>query len=111
MTDTPPREDDASERPNSGATAVRPDAFDTITATAETVQRAEAESYTFAPAAAGRVNVRNDSHDDPGGHIYTVMLLDGLPARCTCPADRYHDGACKHRVALALAAQSTTEDG
>jgi len=26
----------------------------------------------------------------------------GIPSDCTCPADTYQEGACKHRVAVAI---------
>ncbi|WP_306061847.1 SWIM zinc finger family protein [Natronococcus wangiae] len=29
-------------------------------------------------------------------------MEDGLPHSCTCSADEHHQGACKHRVAVAI---------
>ncbi|WP_321169547.1 SWIM zinc finger family protein [Halorarum halophilum] len=29
-------------------------------------------------------------------------MSDGLPAHCDCPADAASEGACKHRVAVAI---------
>ena len=46
--------------------------------------------------------VRNESHADPAQHEYTVTVEDGVPVECTCPADAHFDGACKHRVAVAI---------
>ncbi|WP_135303734.1 SWIM zinc finger family protein [Haloarcula amylovorans] len=48
------------------------------------------------------VLVRNESHADPEDHEYTVTVEDGVPVACTCPADTRFDGACKHRVAVAI---------
>jgi hypothetical protein len=46
--------------------------------------------------------VTNASHADPSEHEYTVRVVDGFPTSCTCPADEHYDGACKHRVAVAI---------
>jgi len=32
----------------------------------------------------------------------TASLVDGVPETCECPADTVSDGACKHRVAVAI---------
>ncbi|MBX0298306.1 SWIM zinc finger family protein [Haloarcula nitratireducens] len=48
------------------------------------------------------VLVRNESHANPKDHEYTVTVEDGVPVACTCPADARFDGACKHRVAVAI---------
>lgn len=51
-------------------------------------------------AGVGRVNVRNDSYgDESGNHIYTVRVKNGETFECTCPADEYQPGPCKHRLA------------
>jgi uncharacterized Zn finger protein len=31
-----------------------------------------------------------------------VTVVNGVPTSCTCPADEHFDGACKHRVAVAI---------
>src|SRR6056297_745453 len=59
----------------------------------------EAFEYTLTPEG---VTVRNGSHADPENHEYLVTVRDGLPIACTCPADARFDGACKHRVAVAI---------
>ncbi|MFC6974421.1 SWIM zinc finger family protein [Halomicroarcula sp. GCM10025709] len=46
--------------------------------------------------------VRNESHATPEDHQYAVSIDDGIPVSCTCPADTRFDGACKHRVAVAI---------
>ncbi|MFC7076822.1 SWIM zinc finger family protein [Haloarcula halophila] len=46
--------------------------------------------------------VRNESHATPSDHEYLVTVEDGLPMSCSCPADTSFDGACKHRVAVAI---------
>lgn len=43
-----------------------------------------------------------ESWDDPEDHEYRVSVVDGVPTVCECPADRYHDEVCKHRVAVAI---------
>jgi hypothetical protein len=48
------------------------------------------------------VRVRNVSYATPDTHEYLVTVRDGLPVACTCPADDRFDGACKHRVAVAI---------
>ena len=65
-------------------------------------ERTGAETETFAFAAvpdAGRVNVANQSYDDVAAHTYTVSVDDRGHATtsCTCPADTYQQGKCKHR--------------
>jgi hypothetical protein len=71
--------------------------------TEKTGKRAVYEEFTFEPRAGGDVVVTNDSHGDDGEeHTYTVHVTSGIPSDCTCPADEYHEGACKHRVAVAL---------
>ena len=50
---------------------------------------------------AGRVNIRNDSYgDDSSNHIYNVRVERGETVECTCPADKYQSGPCKHRIAI-----------
>jgi len=79
------------------------DAVDALEFTEKTGKRAVYEAFTFRPQSAGDVVVENDSHGDDGEeHRYTVHVVGGLPSDCTCPADEYHEGACKHRVALAM---------
>jgi len=80
------------------------DAVDVLEFTPETGKRAVFEEFEFRPQGGGDVEVENKSHGDDGDdHTYTVRVVGGLPSDCGCPADTYHDGACKHRVALALA--------
>ncbi len=51
----------------------------------------------------GRVvsNVRNNSHEEPGEHVYPLFFEvqnESVEAvECGCPADEYHAGPCKHR--------------
>ncbi|RXK47036.1 SWIM zinc finger family protein [Halorientalis pallida] len=59
----------------------------------------EAFEYTLTPEG---VQVRNGSHANPEDHEYLVTVQDGLPTHCTCPADARFEGACKHRVAVAI---------
>ncbi|WP_336000165.1 SWIM zinc finger family protein [Halorientalis halophila] len=59
----------------------------------------EAFEYTLTP---GGVQVRNGSYANPEDHEYLITIRDGLPTHCTCPADARFEGACKHRVAVAI---------
>lgn len=68
---------------------------------ARVAKRAQYEAFEFTIEDEG-VRVRNNSHADPAEHEYRVQVSDGLPASCTCPADDHYDGACKHRVAVAM---------
>jgi hypothetical protein len=64
-------------------------------------KRAQYEAFEFALVPDG-VLVRNNSYADPENHEYVVTIRDGVPIACTCPADVRFDGACKHRVAVAM---------
>jgi len=64
-------------------------------------KRAQYEAFEFSLTDGG-VLVRNGSHPDPSDHEYLVTVTDGVPSTCECPADAQYDGACKHRVAVAI---------
>ncbi|MFB6177036.1 MAG: SWIM zinc finger family protein [Halobaculum sp.] len=64
-------------------------------------KRAQYEAFEFT-LVDGDVRVRNGSHANPSEHEYLVTVEDGLPAACECPADDAYEGACKHRVAVAI---------
>lgn len=64
-------------------------------------KRAQYEAFEFAVVDGG-VRVRNGSYANPAEHQYHVTVQDGLPTQCECPADERFDGACKHRVAVAI---------
>jgi hypothetical protein len=63
--------------------------------------RAQYEEFSFTATAEG-VYVRNLSHANPREHEYLVIVDDGVPSRCTCPADHRFEAACKHRLAVAI---------
>jgi len=65
-------------------------------------KRAQWEAFEFTVLGGGDVEVVNASHDDKGEHTYIVHVEGGIPSDCTCPADTYQEGACKHRVAVAI---------
>ncbi|WP_136717356.1 SWIM zinc finger family protein [Halorientalis salina] len=65
------------------------------------VKRAQYEAFEYTLTPEG-VHIRNGSHADPENHEYLVTVHDGLPTACTCPADARFEGACKHRVAVAI---------
>ncbi|WP_254544605.1 SWIM zinc finger family protein [Halomarina pelagica] len=69
--------------------------------TTRTIKRAQYEAFEFQLRPTG-VLVRNGSHATPEEHEYLVRMHDGVPVRCTCPADRTYSGACKHRIAVAI---------
>ncbi|ELZ20857.1 zinc finger SWIM domain protein [Halosimplex carlsbadense 2-9-1] len=64
-------------------------------------KRAQYEAFEFTLTDGGVV-VRNGSHPDPSEHEYRVSVADGVPMACECPADERYEGACKHRVAVAI---------
>lgn len=69
--------------------------------TTRVVKRAQYEAFEFT-VDGDDVQVRNCSHVDPSEHEYCVIVRDGLPVSCSCPADTRFDEACKHRVAVAI---------
>ena len=48
----------------------------------------------------GYVNVRNDSHDNPGEHIHSVHVTNGEADGCSCKHATYRDAHCKHQIAV-----------
>jgi hypothetical protein len=65
------------------------------------LKRAQYEAFEF--SVDGRtVHVRNGSHANPAEHEYEITVEAGVPTACTCPADDRYDGACKHRVGVAI---------
>lgn len=63
------------------------------------------ETFAFAPIEdSGRVNISNLSYgeDETAEHTYTVTVDDRGHATtgCTCPAEKYNPGPCKHREAV-----------
>lgn len=69
---------------------------------ASTSKRAQYEVFDFELEAPGLVTVRNESHENADEHSYRVNVEDGVPVACECLSDTYHNGACKHRVAVAI---------
>lgn len=65
------------------------------------VKRAQYEAFSIS-LDGETVRIRNESHANPADHEYHVTVDDGVPVDCTCPADEQFDGACKHRVAVAI---------
>ena len=66
-----------------------------------TEQRAQWESFAFTVPAANVVKVENQSYgDESADHRYLVNVADGEAVSCSCPADKYHPDACKHRLAV-----------
>lgn len=77
-------------------------AIDALEFDASTRKRAQYEAFDFELEAPGLMTVRNESHENADEHSYRVNVEDGIPVACECPSDTYHDGACKHRVAVAI---------
>jgi hypothetical protein len=69
--------------------------------TKKVAKRAQYEAFEFTLVSEG-IRVRNGSYADPENHEYLVTVADGVPDTCTCPADARFEGACKHRVAVAI---------
>ena len=75
------------------------------TLTQESIGDDREETFAFAPITdAGRVNVANLSYgeEEAADHTYTVSVDDRgyATTSCTCPADTYQPGKCKHREAV-----------
>jgi len=64
-------------------------------------KRAQYEAFEFTIVPEG-VRVRNGSHANPEEHEYLVTVSQDIPQTCTCPANARFDGACKHRVGVAI---------
>ncbi|GAA0464549.1 metal-binding protein (plasmid) [Halococcus dombrowskii] len=66
-------------------------------------RRAEWERFSMTVVGgdgAGYVNVRNDSHEDPGEHIYSVHVANGRADDCSCPHAAHRGAHCKHQRAV-----------
>lgn len=75
--------------------------LDRLDLSSRVAKRAQYEAFDFTLEGPD-VRVRNESHANPDEHEYLVSIEDGLPASCSCPADERFEGACKHRVAVAI---------
>ncbi|WP_254272316.1 SWIM zinc finger family protein [Haloarcula marina] len=69
--------------------------------TTRVAKRAQYEAFEF-DLLGEQIRVRNGSYADPENHEYLVRIEDGIPVSCTCPADEHFEGACKHRVGVAI---------
>ena len=72
-----------------------------LTYSKRVAKRAQYEALEFSLETRG-VLVRNTSHANPAKHEYLVTIRDGILIACQCPADNHYDGACKHRVGVAI---------
>ena len=63
-------------------------------------KRAEYEAFEFSLGGPNLIKVRNCSYHNPAEHTYIVRVENGETVECTCPADEYNVGRCKHRVAV-----------
>ncbi|WP_276248399.1 SWIM zinc finger family protein [Haladaptatus sp. YSMS36] len=71
--------------------------------TNRSLKRAQYEAFEFSLTERG-VLVRNGSYADPENHEYLVAVRHGVPTHCECPANARFEGACKHRLAVAIRA-------
>lgn len=76
--------------------------LDILDVDATVEKRASWEAFEFTLLEDNKVEVVNDSHDEPKEHTYTVHVESGILSDCTCPAFEYQDGACKHMMAIAI---------
>jgi hypothetical protein len=88
-----------------------------LSSTERTERRARWEVFAFRVPAEGRVRVENRSYgEESPEHVYVVSVANGEAVACSCPADEYQPGACKHRLAVAnqeaviLAASANREE-
>lgn len=72
-----------------------------LTFSTRVAKRAQYERFDLTPIETG-FRVRNESHANPEDHEYLVQMDGPVPTACSCPADERFDGACKHRVAIAI---------
>ena len=79
-------------------------AFERLDVDAKVRKRAEWEAFEFTLLGDGRIEVVNQSYADSDAvdHTYQVEVKNGVPESCTCPYAEYHDGDCKHMVAVAI---------
>ena len=66
-------------------------------------RRAEWERFSMTVLdgdGAGYINVRNDSHEEPGEHIYSVHVVNGQADGCSCPHAAHRGAYCKHQRAV-----------
>ncbi|MBX0325832.1 SWIM zinc finger domain-containing protein [Halomicroarcula sp. F13] len=78
-----------------------PNPLSQLAFTSRVAKRAQYEAFEF-DLLGDRIRVRNGSYADPENHEYLVQIEDGVPVSCTCPADEHFEGACKHRVGVAI---------
>lgn len=83
---------------------------DELECDARVQKRAQWEAFDFTLLGEGRVEVQNQSYGsvDAEEHTYVVEVEEGQPTVCSCPYAEYHDGACKHQVAVAGSAAVLT---
>ena len=57
------------------------------------------EHFAFSVPSEGIAVVENRRHDEPTTYAVNVAQT-GETSACSCPADEYHPGPCKHRRAV-----------
>jgi hypothetical protein len=72
------------------------------------------EHFEFSVPAPGLAVVENHKHEEPTTYAVNVDE-SGETSACSCPADEYYPGRCKHRAAIesepAVLLAATTEEG
>lgn len=93
-------------RPTTEKTTDHTDAYARLKATegvhGKSLERARTEPMSFATPSKDLVIVANERHDNPENHTYGVVVDDGLPVHCTCPAEKRFPTPCKHRLAVSI---------
>ena len=69
--------------------------------TNRSLHRAQTESFAFR-LHDGDFLVCNLTYENPSEHEYRVVVEEGVPVDCPCPAEAQYAPACKHRVAVAI---------
>lgn len=64
-------------------------------------KRARWEGFEFRVPCEGTVRIENVSHgDESDEHVHVVTVEGGCATDCTCKANEYNQGPCKHRIAV-----------
>ena len=92
--------------PRGGWLLRKPEAMSTNASRGQEPHDSTETPFEFAVPCDGKVNVANHEHgaENVSDHCYTVTVEHGSASACTCPADEYHPGACKHRDAVEASA-------
>lgn len=66
-------------------------------------KRAQYEAFEFVLGTPGTVRITNGAYgNEAEDNSYRVTVADGVPVACKYKVDEYREGACKHRMAVAI---------